>query len=194
MCVDQATAEVASLAKPNVTDRHYIGSSCVARDTTDPQRCCYSRPTVCLCYFAFGNDTQRSYDGAEILGNRETCDVFGRGTSCLFRSCEFKGCDPATPTSCDDVCADVASRIAADNAASFDVALRTAYCEKPSCLCRNTYRLAERCYASFGPTPTSYDCALSDQAIVAADNPPLREDSSEPAVQRDEDAAVPACD
>ena len=193
-CAAQEDAFLDSLKASVRTDRHFVGAECVRRDPSDSQRCCFARPAVCLCYFARGDSDARSFAGAEILGNRPNlCDVGDRAQGCLFRSCEFTGCDPADATSCDAVCADVAARITADDAKSYDVERRTAFCDPTSCLCRAVHRIGDRCYATRAPWAQAYDCGLSDAAIIAATYPPPGSSSST-ATPIDEDAAAPACD
>src|SRR4051794_13834366 len=46
---------VSSLKKPGHHSWHSVGSTCVARDTSDEHRCCFAHPTACLCHRAFGD-------------------------------------------------------------------------------------------------------------------------------------------
>lgn len=193
-CEAQADTFLAEVSQPRHLDRHYVGAECVARDPHDSLRCCYSRPAVCLCYFAWGDTNARVPENALILGNRTTCDVDSRDQSCLYRSCEFAGCDPAVAASCDAACADVVARLAAHETETFEVERRKTYCDPKSCLCRGVYRIGDRCFAGRNPFARAYDCALDDDAIIAAESPPPNDNGSAMAIPINEDAGAPTCD
>lgn len=193
-CIAEAEEFVGALASPRTLDWQYLGSACVERDESDRRRCCYARPAVCLCYFGFAGDSVRRDENAAVIGNRDGCDYWGRAQSCLYRSCEFAGCDPTDASTCDAVCEDLVERIRADEDASFDVERRTTYCEQPSCLCRSVYRIGERCYASRAPDAKSYDCSIGDEAILAMEHASgNRGSGGQEGTQLIPDAAPPLC-
>jgi hypothetical protein len=193
-CVAQEDDFLNGLKTAYESNLHYVGAECVARDRNDPRRCCFARPNVCLCYFAWGDTDARVVENAEILGNRyDACDVGDKAQGCLYRSCEFQGCDPADATSCDAACADVAARITADNAKAYDVERRSAHCDPTNCLCRAVHRIGDRCYGTRDLWAQSYDCSLSDAAIIAATYPPP-DPGSAMAHQLNEDGGATVCD
>lgn len=193
VCVESAAAFVEDLNQPRRIDgRRYIGAACITRNNNDSRRCCFARPAVCACYYGWNGSTERIMDNAEILGNRTTCDVWDRAQGCLYSSCEFLGCDPSDASSCDAVCDEVMARLAADEARTIEVTTRTTYCNRVSCTCRTVHRIADRCYASRSPVAKAYDCALSDDAILAMEYAPPPPGSGM-GTFIDPDAGVPAC-
>jgi hypothetical protein len=168
-CVADADARVKALREPATWEARFVGAECVARSEQDSRRCCYARPAVCLCYYAFDGSNVRDYGNAQVLGNRTTCDVTGRSPGCVYRSCEFPGCDPADSSSCDGPCADVDARLLADRARTFDAERRTARCDARSCRCLTVYRVGTHCYTHPDAFARPYDCSLGDEAILAAE-------------------------
>ena len=191
-CVAAADALVKALREPAAwTEPRFVGAECVARDPENSLRCCYARPAVCLCYYAFGGSNVRDYANAQVLGNRTTCDVTGRSPDCVYRSCEFPGCDPADSSSCEGPCADVDARLLADRARTFDAERLTARCDARSCTCRTVYRVGAHCYTHPDAFARPYDCSLGDEAILAAEQARLSAPSG-PAMPKPPDPA-PGC-
>jgi hypothetical protein len=189
-CVAEADALVAALKRPttaaDLNGRHYVGAECVSAEALQG-RLWPLRPAVCLCYYAFGASNVRDFANALVLGNRDSCDVTGRSPECLYRSCEFPGCDPGDSTSCDVFCAEVDARLVADGARTFDAERRTSRCE--SCSCRSVYRVGAHCYIHPSAFARPYDCSLSDDAILAAEYPPAST-TIPPAVPAQRDAGA----
>ncbi|MEO7036794.1 MAG: hypothetical protein ABI548_22785, partial [Polyangiaceae bacterium] len=124
--------------------------------------------TVCHCEQAFGDSDVASPQSDLLLGYRTGCDVAGRSGDCLYGCSEFPGCDPGDATSCQALCADLDARLDADAERTFDAALRSAVCTTDgACGCRSVFRVEDHCYAGQAKLDTPYDCALTDEAILA---------------------------
>lgn len=165
-CVEIAEASAARLSEPLVLDRELIAAECVARDENDSYNCCYHEPAVCFCYYGWNGDQTRDRGNAMVLGNRADCDEYGRDRSCVSPASDFAGCDVEDESSCDTACDTLDARVTAHLAQSFDAEARTATCTE-SGACRIVLRIEDRCYASFSQLAKAYDCALSDEEILA---------------------------
>jgi len=165
-CLEVAEARVDGLREPLVLNREIIGTECLARDENSSDNCCFHMPAVCLCYYGWDGDQTRDRGNAMILGNRADCDEYGRDQSCLVPASDFAGCDVEDASSCDAPCAELDAKVVAHSAQTFDAEVRSATCTDRG-ECRVVHRIEDRCYASFGYAVTVYDCALSDQEILA---------------------------
>jgi hypothetical protein len=177
VCVDDADCAkkvediVGGLRMPIQTGRHLIGSECFARGSADPAMF-FSHPTACACYYGTSDGDPRSWASAVPLGLKPACNVEGRSLDCLSWCSDFVGCDPADKTSCDAPCAELATRIDQDNARTFDVQIRYAKCAAGGGRCDAVFRIENRCYTHTSYTTRTYDCSLTDAAILAADSMP----------------------
>ena len=127
---------VTSLKQPGHHNWHFVGSTCVARNTNDEHRCCFAHPTGCRSP-TFGDGDDYVPENDLILGNKLLCDMEGRSNDCLYGCKDFPGCDPAVATSCDAVCADMGHRIEQDEAKTFDAEVRSSTCTTTgTCRCR----------------------------------------------------------
>ena len=95
------------------------------------------------------------------------CSGYGR-LKCVYESSEFPGCDPADATSCNAICADFEARLAADAKLTYQTEVRSARCDDHHC--RSVVRIGEQCYVEHKPHQP-YDCALSDEEILALSTP-----------------------
>ena len=100
-------------------------------------------------------------------GGADGCLVYGRDRTCLYGRDERPACSLDDPTSCDAACGDLQARLDADAQRTLDVELRLASCHAPGpgSRCECVVRIEERCFVD--ADLTSYDCALSDAAILA---------------------------
>lgn len=98
----------------------------------------------------------------------DPCLVFRRDRTCLYARDEFPGCDPGDATSCEAVCSDLQARMQADSMRTIDAEVRLASCHGYYCEC--LLRIEEGCYVD--NELRRYDCALSDDEILAMSREP----------------------
>jgi hypothetical protein len=146
--------------------RRPAGSTCAIREP--------SAEPDCLCHHVWGEMTSPAPENDWILGNRDTCDLFGRvpGT-CAVPASEFTGCDPAIADSCEALCDRARELVLADRARTHEGEIRYVDCSsfEAGCYCRKVFRIDDRCYAQTGPNARSHDCALSNAEILALEHP-----------------------
>jgi hypothetical protein len=93
----------------------------------------------------------------------DECLHYGRDRTCLYAQGELPGCSLDDVSSCDAACADLQARLDADAQRALDVEVRRATCDGAYCDC--VLRIEDGCYVN--ADLTRYDCALSDDAILA---------------------------
>jgi hypothetical protein len=138
-----------------------LGASC----DPVPAGCASPQARYCHCSYAPEPfDKPLTLD----LGANTGCALYSRSLACLEAAGDFAGCERAA-CSCVETCQDALDRMRDDDARSFAVEARHAVCEHETC--RFVLRIDDRCYAGAWPEAWSatYDCALSDQALLAAD-------------------------
>jgi hypothetical protein len=170
-CQQQLQFALQGLAAPHAhLPVKLLGASC----EPVPVGCASPAARYCHCtYTPKAVEKPASFE----LGVGADCTLYGRSLGCLASSSDFAGCD-ATACSCVEACQGALDRMSADDERNFDVQARRAVCEHEAC--RFVLRIDDRCYAGAWPVPGSptYDCALSDQALLAADA--SRSDSTSP--------------
>lgn len=102
-----------------------------------------------------------------VGGSADPCLYYGRDRTCLYGRDELPACSLDEPASCDAACDDLQARLDADARRALEVELRLASCHAPGAgsRCECVVRIEDACYVS--ADLTSYDCALSDAAILA---------------------------
>lgn len=159
-CVELAEGMRDRLEQPHDREVSYVGSECIRND--------WPSPTECRCQAWVEGGSTGAYGAEWYLGHRDTCDIYGRSGDCTVPSDEFEGCDLDDPTSCEAGCRDAVQRVQEDWDRTFDVEIRTAFCE--SYYCYAVIRVDDRCHVrSPSPAGTVYDCSLSDEEILALD-------------------------
>jgi len=114
-----------------------------------------------------------SDDGSITIGPKGAgCFRFGRAGDCLWDDDEFDGCDLDDAHSCDEVCDELAKRVADDQSNLFtDAKLLSTACEPlfsydaPECL--SLFEINGHCYVNHSyQDGHSYDCALGRKEIL----------------------------
>jgi hypothetical protein len=105
------------------------------------------------------------------------CAHFGRGYRCILEENEVTDCDPTRADACQSTCATLHERLTEDAQKSYDASLRYQACRKvcpnepgANDVCEFIVRVNGQCYRSTsgaGLGTAAYDCALSDQEILA---------------------------
>jgi hypothetical protein len=145
-----AGQRVSELAPASTVDWILSWSECLPSD--GPTR----TPTTCRCY-----DDRKN--GALLLGVRPECDEVDRFGRCLLPPSAFTGCDLAEPdTSCQAACQDLVDRMLAAYAEPAEMRVRYAVCR--AYVCDFVFEVDDACFTSF--PGVSYDCSLTDQAIL----------------------------
>jgi hypothetical protein len=149
-CAAKAERLVSGLAPGSTIDWVLSRSVCLPSDGSTRTQ------TTCHCY-----DDRKN--GGLLLGVRPGCDEVDRFGRCLLPPSAFTGCDLAQPdTSCQAACQDLVDRWLAAYAAPAEMRVRYAVCDAH--VCDLVLEVDGRCYTSF--TGESYDCSLTDQAIL----------------------------
>jgi hypothetical protein len=169
-CVAKVGDIIDGLKMPVHLDRQYLGAACIAQSAEPGQL--FAHPAICRCYFGWNGSQERTPQNAINLGLKPGCDQEGRSLDCLATCKAFTGCDPSVTTSCDAACASLSEELDADNAKTFDVAARVAKCSNSGARCDAVFRIESRCYTYSSYTTRTYDCSLTDDAILAADAMP----------------------
>ncbi len=152
-------ADVASLSAPVDAVRTLGDSRCQA-SLNGPQ--C----TQCVCEIRVEDGgSARTYPLS--LGLRTDCDAWSRSGECLLPASDFAGCTVGEEGSCAAACEEALGRVEADDRRTFSVDLRTAQCASDG-FCDYVVQVDDFCYASLpGPAKPTFDCALSDEEILA---------------------------
>jgi hypothetical protein len=105
--------------------------------------------------------------GARGFPEAQGCSEFGRAGSCLYCAAEFPGCHVESPdTGCASVCDDLVERVRQEWQRTYTVDVRVARCV--SNRCERVVEIDGRCYVGeVLPDSAGYDCALSDEALLA---------------------------
>lgn len=156
-CVSIAENTVNGLMSPQVSPYHVVDSACteggvIAEVTV--------RGPACHCQVQGG--------GMLLIGPTGLpCSLTSRGGGCLWDTTAWSACDPTVADSCAATCADAEARLAADAARVFDTEVRLARCG--GVYCDIVIRVDDRCYVRGPNMSPAYDCALSDDQILAAE-------------------------
>jgi len=149
-CAAKAAQRVSELAPAGPVDWTLSRSECLPSDGLARM------PTTCRCY-------DDGKNGALLLGVRPECDEVDRFGRCLLPPSAFMGCDLAEPdTSCQAACQELVDRMLAAGAAPADMRVRYAACR--AYLCDFVFEVDGACFTSL--PGVSYDCSLTDQAIL----------------------------
>jgi len=160
-CVAIADSLVQPLMSPQVSPYHVIDSACGQASVIlgTSQGPSYQGP-ACHCPLEGGGTLMIGPSGLP-------CSLPSRGGDCLWDTTAWPACDPMVADSCVATCADAEARLAADEAHVFETDVRFARCG--AVYCDIVIRIDDRCYVR-GPTVSpAYDCALSDDQILAAE-------------------------
>lgn len=166
-----------------------LPSRTLVEATCEPSEC--PRDLFCRCVYVTREGHEVSAE-ALSLGFDERCDLFGRSGDCLVPASEAPVCDPDDGCSCAAQCERALAASASDAERTIDAEARFARCVDD--MCQGVLRVEDRCYVGFGvePDQQTYDCALSDSAILdrafpASDRP--GEPADRPSGARDAGAA-----
>jgi len=157
MCAEIADNTARGLMTAEVPAYHVVSSACgqvgvIAEVTV--------QGPACQCRTQGG--------GTLIIGPTGLpCSLSSRGGGCLWDTTAWPACDPAVADSCDATCAEAEARLAADAAHIFDTQVRLAVCDGVSC--NIVIRVDDACYVRSPTSRHAYDCALSDEQILAAE-------------------------
>jgi hypothetical protein len=155
-CLATAEARVAGLMTPATYQAQATVASCQQASIFDGSA--WIQGPACQC--------QNQGGGVRLIGpSGLPCSLGGRAGACLWDTTTFPACDQQPASFCADVCADVEARLAADFARGVDASVRLARCG--AVYCEIVLRVEDRCYAGVA-LGTAYDCALTDEQILAA--------------------------
>lgn len=148
-CIEIAEAMLQELTEPGSVGATFDQADCIMAGLA-------SGPSGIVC--------ECTNEGGGSLTVGLECARRGRHGECIYPAEEFPGCELGVAESCTDVCSDLQSRLEAAAAQTYETELRTAYCDGTSCVAVS--RVDDTCHVS-RDFVTAYDCALSDEEILA---------------------------
>jgi hypothetical protein len=121
------------------------------------------------------------------------CSVQGRASDCLYDSAQFEGCTAGVAESCAEACWQATLRIRVDEIEQ-DYEIRRAACVEGAC--ESVVRISDECFTgvTLGRATGTYDCSLSDDAILELQKQAVAAEADVPSCSDDPDAALCADD
>jgi hypothetical protein len=157
-CVAIAAGPIAVLSSPQISPYHVVGSACTEAGVWGGMD--WIQGPACQCQLQGG--------GTLLIGpTGVACSLASRGGGCLWDTTQWPACDPASKISCVGTCYDAEGRLAIDAARVFESEVRLARCGQV--YCDIVVRVEDRCYVRSPSESPAYDCALSDDQIIAAE-------------------------
>ncbi len=168
MCRTLAESELERILSNEQEPQVLLEAECVDEGGTACCTACYCDPSEVEEEDPSCDDPRSSPDGARVGRKGDGCYVWAKSGECLMGDDDFEGCDPADDASCDGVCEELTTRLAADAKRTVDWELM--YTECVERVCWAVARIEDRCYArndylSFSVAHT-HDCSLGGEAIL----------------------------